>query len=80
MCSAAWLQILAVVGKQHLSGGWSELEWGVRTGGLMFEAAYNQSFFERCKGDMAIEDTYSKGMAELDHTCEPHPDSLSPSL
>ncbi|CAK0735288.1 hypothetical protein CVIRNUC_000556 [Coccomyxa viridis] len=31
--------ILAVVGKQHLAAGWSELEWGVCTGGRIFERA-----------------------------------------
>ena len=65
------MQILAVVGKQHLAAGWSELEWGVRTGERIFERAYGESFFKRCKSNMAVEDTYSKGMSELDHTCEP---------
>ena len=62
-------QILAVVGKQHLSAGWQELEWGIRTKGRIFEKAYGEAFFERCSNDMAIEDTYSKGMSALDHTC-----------
>ncbi|CAL5225407.1 g8219 [Coccomyxa viridis] len=61
--------ILAVVGKQHLSAGWQELEWGIRTKGRIFEKVYGEAFFERCANDMAIEDTYSKGMSALDHTC-----------
>ena len=71
-----WFQILAVVGKQHLAAGWSELEWGVRTGGRIFERAYGESFFERCKSNMAVEDIYSKGMSELDHTCKLLPNPL----
>lgn len=63
-------QVLAVVGKQHLSAGWQELEWGIRTKGRIFEKAYGEAFFERCANDMSIEDTYSKGMSALDHTCK----------
>ncbi len=59
-----------MVGKQHLSAGWQELEWGIRTKGRIFEKAYGEAFFERCSNDMAIEDTYSKGMSALDHTCK----------
>ena len=59
-----------MVGKQHLSAGWQELEWGIRTKGRIFEKVYGEAFFERCANDMAIEDTYSKGMSALDHTCK----------
>ena len=60
-----------MVGKQHLSAGWQELEWGIRTKGRIFERAYGEPFFQRCAKDMSIEDTYSKGMSALDHTCKP---------
>ena len=63
-------QVLAVVSRQHLAGGWAELEWGVRTGGLMFERHYGEPFFRHLTAVEGLEATYSRGMANLDHTCE----------
>lgn len=76
MCLLPAMQILTVVGKQHLSAGWQELEWGVRNGNCIFEKAYGEAFFERCQRNMSIEDVYSKGMSELDHTCTLLPDCI----
>jgi hypothetical protein len=62
-------QVLALVGKQHLSGGWAEMEWGVRSGGRMFERAYGAPFFDHIAAVEGLEDVYSKAMANLDHSC-----------
>lgn len=58
------------MGKQHLAGGWSEMEWGVRTGGLLFEKFYGEPFFKQLTFVEGLEDVYSKAMSNLDHTCK----------
>ena len=67
---AICVQILNCVGGQYLSGGWGLLEWGVRTGGPIFEKAYGEAFFEHCKGHPHLEENFSKAMTDLDHSCE----------
>lgn len=64
------LQVLAVISRQHLGGGWQEMEWGVRSGGLMFEKFYGAPFFKHLTDVPGLETTYSRGMAALDHSCE----------
>lgn len=68
------VQIMILVGKQF-SAGWQELEWGVRTGGRVFEKIYGEALFERCMRDMSLEDVFSKAMSEIDSTCTPCPSS-----
>ena len=63
-------QVLAVISRQHLAGGWQELEWGVRGGGRMFEHCYRAPFFQHLTDVPGLEATYSRGMAALDHSCE----------
>ena len=64
------MQILNCVGGQYLSGGWALLEWGVRTGGPIFEKAYGEAFFEHCKSHPSLEENFSKAMNDIDHSCE----------
>ena len=64
------MQILNCVGGQYLSGGWALLEWGVRTGGPIFEKAYGEPFFEYCKSHPHLEENFSKAMTDIDHSCE----------
>ncbi|CAK0759627.1 hypothetical protein CVIRNUC_002712 [Coccomyxa viridis] len=61
--------ILNCVGGQYLSGGWALLEWGVRTGGPIFEKAYGEPFFEHCKSHPHLEENFSKAMTDIDHSC-----------
>ena len=64
------MQMLNSVGGQYLSGGWAHLEWGVFTGGPVFEKAYGEPFFDYCKSHPQIEENFSKAMIDLDHSCE----------
>ena len=52
-----------------MSAGWGELEWGIRTGGLMFERVHGTSFWDYLASVPGLEQTFSTGMADLDNIC-----------
>lgn len=60
------MQILLVVGHQYCGDGWSELEWGVRTGGLCFEKQHGAPFFEHLATVPGAEAIFSKAMRSMD--------------
>jgi hypothetical protein len=64
------MQIMILVGKQF-SAVWQDLEWGVRSGGRVFEKIYGEALFERCLRDRSLEEVFSKAMSEIDSTCTP---------
>lgn len=54
------------MGSQHCGDGWTELEWGVRTGGLCFEKIHNAPFFEHIATVPGAEDNFLKAMHAID--------------
>ena len=59
-------QVLLAVGKQYCGDGWTELEWGVRTGGLCFERIHGAPFFEHMPTVPGAMDVFCKAMHAMD--------------
>ena len=61
-------QILLTVGNECTGGGWTDLEWGIRTGGDMMNKFYGADFFDHVSNTDGLEDIYSKAMWAIDHS------------
>lgn len=66
MCT--W-QVATLVSRQHMGAGWGELEWGIRTGGPIFEKVHGRAFWEYLGSADGLEQLFSQGMADLDNIC-----------